>query len=307
MNEKGYRPSIIGPLILITAGVLLLLNQAGRLPWTIWGTLWRFWPVIIILVGIEILVGVSRSTVVYVAGLIIAAAVLITVVVLALYISGRPVPPGPPARTERIVEPLRDADRGRIELDFALGTLEVGALGDSPNFVEGEIEYSRYSRSVAETYRVRDGLATFSLEARSRSMPFWLPGDAGEHWDLQFTPRIPLDVEVDAGAATAELDLKELQVTRLEFDGGVGRTKIVFPAAAGSTEASVSGGVGEITLQVPANVGARIQVDRALTAVRVENPRFVRSGDEYVSTNYETAENRLEMTVESAIGAIIIR
>ncbi len=307
MNAKHHRPSILGPLILISAGILLLLNQAGRLPWTIWGTLSRFWPVIIILVGIEILVGVSRSTVVYVAGLIIAAVVLVTVVILAAYISGRPVPPGPPARTERIVEKMRDADRGRIELDFAMGTLEVGALGDSQNFVEGEIEYSRYSQKVQEVYRVRDGEATLSLQSRSRSMPFWSPGAVGERWDLQFTPRIPLNLEVDVGAATTELDLTDLLVTRLEFDGGVGRTKILFPAAAGSTEASVSGGVGEITLQVPENVGARIRVDRALTAVRVESPRFVRSGDEYVSTNYATAENRLEMTVESAVGAIIIR
>jgi hypothetical protein len=307
MKEKGYRPSILGPLILITAGILLLLNQAGRLPWTIWGTLWRFWPVIIILIGIEILVGVSRSTVVYIAGLIIAAVVLVAVVVFALYVGERPGPPGPPGRTERIVEPMRDANRGRIELDFAVGTLEVGALADSPNFVEGEIEYSRYSQSVQKVYSVRDGQATLSLEARSRSMPFWLPGDVGERWELRFTPDIPLELEVDAGAATAELDLTDLWVTQVDFEGGVGRTTIAFPAAVASTEGSISGGVGEITLQIPEHVGARIRVDRALTAVRVENARFVRSGDEYVSTNYTTAENKLEMTVESAIGAIIIR
>lgn len=307
MNERSYRPSILGPLILITAGILLLLNQSGRLPWTIWGTLWRLWPVIIILIGIEILIGVSRSTVVHIAGLIIAAAVLFGVVVLALYVGERPGPTRPPPRTERIVERMRNAHRGRIELDFAVGTLEVGALADSQNFVEGEIEYSRYSQKVEKVYRVRDGQATLSLDARSRSMPFWFPGDRGEHWDLHFTAHIPLELDVDAGAANAELDLVELQITRLDFDGGVGRTKIALPASAGSTDASVSGGVGEITLLVPENVGARIRVDRALTAVRVENPRFFRSGDEYVSTNYETAENRLEMTVESAIGAIIIR
>ena len=307
MNEKGYRPSILGPLILITAGILLLLNQMGRLPWSIWGTLWRLWPVIIILIGIEILIGVSRSTAVHVAGFLIAVVVLFGAIVLALYTAERPGPTRPPPRTERIVEQMRNANRGRIELDFAVGTLEVAALADSQNFVEGEIEYSRYSQKVERVYRVQDGRAMLDIKAQSRSMPFWFPGDTGERWDLRFTVRIPLELEVDAGAANAELDLEQLQVTRLDFDGGVGRTRIAFPAAAGSTEASVSGGVGEITLLIPQNVGARIRVDSALTAVRVESARFVRSGEEYVSTNYETAEHKLEMTVESAIGAIIIR
>ncbi|MBC7261840.1 MAG: hypothetical protein H5T63_07475, partial [Chloroflexi bacterium] len=83
-EEKRNRPSIIGPLLLIAAGVLLLLNQMGKLPWGIWGTIWRFWPVILILIGLEILIGLSRSTVIYIIGLLIALAILGGVIAYAV-------------------------------------------------------------------------------------------------------------------------------------------------------------------------------------------------------------------------------
>jgi hypothetical protein len=308
MMEQGRsHPSIVGPLVLITAGVLLLLNQAGRLPWGIWGTLWRFWPLILVLIGLEVLLGLARSTALYVGGLIVALAVIVSVVLLAVYIGQRPGVVSPAVGTERVVEALGDADGGRITLDFALGTLEVGALASSPNFVEGQIEYSRYSRPVQKGFRVSGTEARFSLQARGQSIPFWLPGDATELWSLQFTPRIPLELEVAAGAGNVLLDLRELKVTRLEVNGGAGRTDITFPAGAASTRASVSSGVGEIVVRIPENVGARIRIDKALASVRLESTRFSLSGDEYVSTNYQTAENRLELDLETAVGAITIR
>jgi hypothetical protein len=192
-------------------------------------------------------------------------------------------------------------------LEFGLGALNVEALADSPNFVEGTVGYSRYSLPVEKGFRVREGQARFSLQARTRSIPLWLPGDAGEDWDLRFSTRIPLQLEVEIGAGNVRMNLRELKVTRLDVEGGAGRAFIRFPSAAALTEASISAGVGEITVQIPENVGARVRVSRALTAVRVENSRLTRSGDEYISTNYATAENKLELRVESAVGAIIIR
>jgi hypothetical protein len=180
-------------------------------------------------------------------------------------------------------------------------------LGDSPSFVEGKVEYSRYSQAVHRAYRVTGGEARFSLEARSQRVPFWLPGDAAERWVLRFTPHIPLRLEVDAGAGNVLLDLRDLKVTQLELAGGAGRTDITFPAAAAFTRASVSAGVGDIIVHIPENVGARIRIDKALVSLRVESARFSRSGDDYVSTNYHTAENKLELDIETAVGAITIR
>ena len=54
---RRRRRSIVWPVILITIGVIFLLQNFGLLSWSIWGSLWRWWPIILILVGLELFLG----------------------------------------------------------------------------------------------------------------------------------------------------------------------------------------------------------------------------------------------------------
>lgn len=59
-QREHRHQSVIGPLILITIGVIFLLNNFGILPWSVWDSIWRFWPVLLIIWGIQIILGRSR-------------------------------------------------------------------------------------------------------------------------------------------------------------------------------------------------------------------------------------------------------
>ena len=50
--EKG---APVGGITLLFFGVVLLLQTTGYLPWSLWDSLWRFWPVLIIIAGVNIL------------------------------------------------------------------------------------------------------------------------------------------------------------------------------------------------------------------------------------------------------------
>ncbi|HEY9204495.1 MAG TPA: pentapeptide repeat-containing protein [Candidatus Methanoperedens sp.] len=80
MTRRGF----VGPLILLTIGFILLFNNLGIIPWDIWKTLWRFWPVILILIGIEILVCCSGSKITYFLAVLFGVIVIIGTVTLAL-------------------------------------------------------------------------------------------------------------------------------------------------------------------------------------------------------------------------------
>ena len=57
-NSQGTSRRIsVGPMSLITIGVLLLLQTTGVIPWGLWHELWRFWPAIIIVFGVNLLLG----------------------------------------------------------------------------------------------------------------------------------------------------------------------------------------------------------------------------------------------------------
>lgn len=58
--EKYHRRhggnSVFG-LVVLFVGIIFLLNNLGLVPWNVWDGLWRFWPVVVILIGIKILAG----------------------------------------------------------------------------------------------------------------------------------------------------------------------------------------------------------------------------------------------------------
>ena len=56
-DEKSQRAVgvPIWGILLVFLGIVFLLQTLDVLPWGLWGTLWRFWPVLIIIIGLGIL------------------------------------------------------------------------------------------------------------------------------------------------------------------------------------------------------------------------------------------------------------
>ncbi|MGA2911459.1 MAG: DUF5668 domain-containing protein [Candidatus Levyibacteriota bacterium] len=57
-HKKHSGESVLG-LVILFIGILFLFNNLGLVPWSVWNGLWKFWPVIIILIGIKMFAGRS--------------------------------------------------------------------------------------------------------------------------------------------------------------------------------------------------------------------------------------------------------
>jgi len=78
------RSGILGPLVLVIIGLLLLLNNMGMLPLGFWGTIWRFWPLILILIGLDILATHSESRKTYILFILLGIVIVAGVIAIAL-------------------------------------------------------------------------------------------------------------------------------------------------------------------------------------------------------------------------------
>jgi hypothetical protein len=58
--KKPVRKDTVGAVVLISLGTILLLHNLNLLPRDFWSTIWRYWPIIFILLGLEQLFGGSR-------------------------------------------------------------------------------------------------------------------------------------------------------------------------------------------------------------------------------------------------------
>ena len=61
ISKKKHPVPVLG-IVLIYLGTLLILQNFNFIPWGIWNTLWKLWPVLLIVSGVNIIVGRFSST-----------------------------------------------------------------------------------------------------------------------------------------------------------------------------------------------------------------------------------------------------
>jgi len=288
------------PLILILAGLLLLLSNLGLIPWSAWALASHFWPLALVLIGLDILLSRTRVGPAVVLGIGVLMALGVGLATLHWRY------PAPAMEMEQVVQGLDGLRQAEVELDSGIGELIVDALpSDSLSLMEGQFRHTLGAK-VLKSFQASEGEGRLRLESGG-SFPF-LPLSGGRRsWDIRLTRRIPLDLKVETGVGEARLNLRELQVIRLDLDAGMGNVLVTFPSKAGLTTAEIDGGVGNLILEIPPQVEARIHVDRGLGSLSIDRERFPRSGEIYVSEGFSSAENKLELDVSVGVGDVTIR
>lgn len=300
--EHRRYPSLVWPIILITVGVLFLLSNLGVFKDVNFGEFWRLWPVLLILFGLEILVG-RRSVLGNVIVLIITIAVVAGVVILlvsAPEVLGRP----PGGAVHRINEPLNGVERADLEVDFGAGQLDIRALTDSSSLITGELDLAS-RRTPSWTIDRGSGRASMTLQyTRGNWFGDWGRG-RGDEWDLRLSPKVGYSLDVDVGAGIAMLDLTGLNLKELNIANGAGQSTLILPKE-GDFSARVSSGVGRLVLEIPDEMAARVQIDRGLGPLEISS-RFEKRGDVYVTDDWDTNENRVDLEIDIGVGQITVR
>jgi hypothetical protein len=125
LDQRRRGGSVVGPLILITMGGVFLANNLGILPWSVWGNLWRFWPVILVVVGLEILFG-RRAGARLLIGLVVLGVGAFAIFGGHLQTPG--VNPGETV-TRSFEHPLETGvSKGTVKVSFGAGRLTVAAI-----------------------------------------------------------------------------------------------------------------------------------------------------------------------------------
>lgn len=261
--------SVFFAIVLILIGLLFLLNNFGLLPhlaFSIWDLVW---PIILIVAGIWL---VSRRFV-------------------------------PRADTEAGLAsiPLGGASRAQIKLAHGVGELRVAAGLGGDVLADGT-----FGGGLRYHANRRGELLDVEMQMQVEPMAFvnWTPGSYD--WDVRFNPDVPLILKFETGASRNVLDLGDLKVTELKLETGASTSQVTLPANAGYTRAKVQAGAARVDIRVPGQVAARIKVSGALASVSVDQTRFPGFDNRYQSPDYDDAANKVEIEVETGVGAVSI-
>ncbi|MHB1006642.1 MAG: LiaI-LiaF-like domain-containing protein [Chloroflexota bacterium] len=299
--------SILGPLLLIGIGVLFLLNTLNILPWNVWENLWRFWPVILILIGLDIILGRGNPWASAIMGFVVVAIVLALAFAVAFVPVGFTFSGGPNATLEAqsVQVPLDGARSGTVNVNFGAGTLNVSALGsDTGNLVEGSLRHTG-GRAIEQQIGRQGDRTTLAL---SQQGSISILGNNGtEIWQLRLNHSVPLDLNVEGGAVDAHLDLSQLKVNNLYVNLGASSVRLTMPQAAGLTKATFKSGMASLQIDIPQGVAARITSQGGMSSTDVDQGRFPNRGGYYQSPDYDTAANKVEISIEAGMASVRVR
>jgi hypothetical protein len=297
--EQSRRVSLVGPVILIGLGVIWLLNNMGLLAWSVWETIFRLWPILLIAAGLEIIL--NRLSV---WGSLLALVLTVAILAGALWLLGPYVGTERAVAGEEVRQALGGATQAEVVIEPGVGSLHVEALPESTNLVEGVIRVGRGQR-VKRDFAIAGKTATLTLRSGGEVIgPFFWWGDQ-RNWELGLAPEVPLELEVSFGVGRADIDLTGLTVSNLKVSMGVGQTIVTLPSE-GRFQAKIEGAIGETIVVIPAGMAARIHVNTGLAA-RGLPASFQRQDDVYTSPGYASADDRVDLEVGQAIGQITIR
>lgn len=303
MSEKEPQRVVGVPIwgiFLVFLGVIFLLQTLNVLPWGLWGILWRFWPVLLIITGLSILLHRFSP---WLVGLLILA-ILGACLGIAIWQYGL----SPPADivTKSYSEPLGSLERAQIEIDFTAGSLTISSLpSGSPNLMEINSEVRNGDGSIGADFHCQGSEGRLRLSTEQANRKFW--GEGGVRWEVRFTRNIPLTIYIKSAASNVDLDLNDLALTELEMDIDVGNYVVKMPSSAGTTYAYIKADVANIEVTIPDGVAAKLKADVDLSAFEMSESRFPKKGDYYISQDFESAENRVELELDCDIGRVQVR
>ncbi|MBS3937124.1 MAG: hypothetical protein KGZ50_00940 [Peptococcaceae bacterium] len=292
-----------GGIVLVFAGIVLLLRNFGFLPADIWGHLWRLWPLLVVALGLEILLGRRGGKL---------ATVLLMVMMLAAvgYFfwapAARPSEWGKGARVEHS-ELLRGLTEARVEIDLSAGVLNLGSLpDDSPSFYR-MVTYG-HAPSIAFTGGEPGpaGPGQLVIGATRGRRRVTLGTSLLDRWELELSRGLPLSLDITSAAGRGEIDLRHLDVYELNLVLNASHSSLSLPARNGISIVRVTANASNAEIVIPHDVAARIVVSPQASSVRVDGA-WSRQGQVYTSFNFDTSPQKLEIRIDANASRVHIR
>lgn len=225
-------------------------------------------------------------------------------------------------QTESQTVELGDADSVAVEIQMSAG--ELGVSGGANELLEASFTYNveemdpqaTYSggRLVVKDKDVEEGVASLLDLDEFRN-----------EWDLKLNEDVPMAMELNLGAGPTNLTLGSLNLTNLDINGGAGNVdldlngsqalrRLNFDAGAGEVtidltgdwqndlDARIAGGLGNINVRVPGNVGVSIEVQTGVGGVDANG--LTKDGNTYVNDAYGTSDVTLRIAINGGVGQI---
>lgn len=193
-----------------------------------------------------------------------------------------------------------EAEELDVQLNMGVGELTV--FKGSDNWVEGSVETNVKELEPIVTYADKNKKGVVVIEQQNNQDI--RIGKIKNKWDMELSEDIPMDLSVMTGAASAKLDLKGLQLNKLDVETGVGQLHIDLAGDwKKGFKTNIETGVGAATIILPSDVGVKIKYEKGLGSISADGLILKEEGV-YMNEAYENSDVIIEIVVEIGVGEV---
>jgi hypothetical protein len=289
-------------LVVIVLGVLFLAANLGWIDVGFVLSLWRLWPLILVVIGLNLLLGDRNRSLAAVLTILVVAGGL-GIAWAGWHSGGSAVFGGGTVTTTPITQPADPAVTSGSAL-ISVGGAEVVIHGQpaGSSLVVGAFKTSRTPK-ISQT--VTSGAYNLSVGTEGQGGIWILPwtgaGSQRERLELGLSPGVPWTLRVDGGATKTEIDLTTVQLKDLRVDAGASSVRVVVgPTVVAGAQLTVNGGAGSYHVTIPRDLRVNLTLDSSLSARNLEGFRSTGAGT-YV---HEGPGKTLDVHIKASVSSV---
>jgi len=301
---------IMWGIVLLFIGAVLLLENFGIIDFY-WRSVWRFWPIFLIIAGINILFSKSKSQL---AGVVSIAVLVITLGVL--FFKGQRAPgggrviedvtghhdtpnPAPDTLNEQHLALPYEADSiaKRTILNISGGGTSFELKGATDSLISAIVNQQGEKFSLVNSLS-KDSITTLSLKMGGKGK--WNAG--GNDVGIWLNTRPTWEFQVNMGAGEVKFDLKDYKVREFNFDGGAAALEVKLGSLLPIADVNVKTGIAEVKINIPTESGCRIRAKTGLSSK--EFTGFTKLSDNiYETPNYKESKNKIFINFDGGLSS----
>lgn len=305
---------LIWGILFLFVGSVVLLDNFDVINFY-WRNIWQFWPVILIIIGVNVLLGRKESNI----GGIVSVSILILTLGYLFYRGQQP-----PEYSRWYTEgfngnwSLDDDDDAKnlgqrqvfaepyTNQTLTNATINLFCGGTSLKL--NETSDSLFTASVVQQFgrfNYEKQLSDTSAEINLRMSSNKIKGTRGKgsnKIELKLHPNPIWAINMQVGAGSMDIDLTPFKVSSLNFEGGAASVELKLGDKNPVTNVHVKTGVAEIKINVPTGSGCRIITKTGLSSTNFEGFSKKEDGS-YETPNFASSAKKIYINFDGGLSS----
>jgi len=302
------KPShIFWGLLFVGLGLLVLINNFTNILMD-WATIWKLWPLTIVLIGLSILIkhNYGKSVIAGLAAVVLALAIFASFKTATHFMSNDfNIDFGDVANHEYATTEFNeyyDSTLTYATLNFDAGAGTFNITDTTNNLIYAITEGHRNNYKLKRLDRDSSSIIDFDMGDKAI---FRFGNNYKNKVDIALNSKPVWDMYINVGAASMDLDFTQFKTKYVDIDMGAASINIKLGDLYPETKLSVDAGASDINIFIPIESGCKIFTDGALSSKHFSEFKKIDS-DNYQTENFNEAANKVFIDIDCGVSSISV-